>query len=39
MFVCALVQVTVHYRVLLEFRDWSKGIGGGGVGRSIWKCG
>ena len=20
-------------------RDWSKSIGGGGVGQSIWKCG
>ena len=21
-----------------HIRDWSKSIGGGGVGRSIWKC-
>ena len=27
-----------HFAHLL-FRDWSKSIGGGGVGRSIWECG
>ena len=39
---CNLLYLSHHViSYLFNFRDWSKSIGGGGggVGRSIWKCG